>query len=216
MEVPYEIRQRKDAANIDCNRSNITTSRFQERKANMIKALNSNEGFTLIELAIVAGIIGVLGAIAVPSYLGTLQASRDKAMIESTSSSIPEMRAFIEASLNGETGRVDVDGNGVLDILDVAPANATVITDWITLHSTEGGDGGATTAGFDDVSPYNNSLPLFADGGLGVSATGQIYLIPILDNGGNIVGVSATAMSDSNIAGPGQDGKLIAKSVVIQ
>jgi prepilin-type N-terminal cleavage/methylation domain-containing protein len=110
--------------------------------------MKGHKGFTLIELLIVVTIIGILVAIAAPSYVGMQERGRKGAITRSADSASAEIQAWMIAAKKGAAGGqfanlVEVDTNadgsvdaGTGDLTNNALQGAGIITTWLVANQS--------------------------------------------------------------------------------
>jgi len=181
----------------------------------MFSKMRNQKGFTLIELMIVVAIIGILAAIAIPNYLGMQKKSKMRAIMGATQAAKAELHSWVAAYKSQEMGVIDLNGDGSLTVADDPTGLADPVGDYVALHSTDGGMGDAANPGFDDVSPFDGTVPLFA-ANVAPALTGQIYINDITDVNGNVVGATLVGMHIEATGGPNNDGVLVLHTVTLE
>jgi prepilin-type N-terminal cleavage/methylation domain-containing protein len=117
---------------------------------------NTEQGFTLIELLVVIIIIGILLAIAVPSYLGFRERANDSAAKANVRAALPAVEAYYAD--NG-----DYDGMTAANLKSTYDQNLklTTVKETDTAYCIDSAVGGKTwhISGPGNTDPVANACP---------------------------------------------------------
>jgi len=118
-------------------------------------------GFTLVELMIVMTIIGLLAAIAIPSYIQSIQRAKEAVLKEDLHTIRTAIDSYTVDKEKAPSGLDDLVQAGYLKTIPIDPMTSRNDT-WMTGMSDTMTDINETQGGIDDV--HSGSQALAADG----------------------------------------------------
>jgi len=121
-------------------------------------------GFTLVELMIVMTIIGILSAIAIPSFIRSVQKAKEAVLKEDLHTMRNAIDSYTVDKEKAPQSLDDLVQAGYLKTMPVDPMTSRNDT-WMTSQSDNLGDINETQSGIDDVH----------SGSQGVSSEGTTY-----------------------------------------
>ncbi len=125
---------------------------------------NGERGFTLIELMIVMSIIGLLAAIAIPSYLRSVNKAKEAVLKEDLHTMRQAIDSYTVDKEKGPQGLDDLVQAGYLKTIPIDPITSRSDT-WIVGQSQDLMTAQETQGGIDDVH----------SGSQGISSEGTLY-----------------------------------------